>query len=60
MTTTLLSEPLDSFICAVGALLKKNKVQDGPEVKAILTFFRTYGYSHIADDLSIFPSVSTV
>lgn len=45
-------EPLDAFICDVCALLKKQRVQDGPELQAVLSFLRTNGYTHIADDLS--------
>lgn len=46
-------EPLDAFVCDVCALLRKQRVpEDGPELKAVLSFLRTHGYSHIADDLS--------
>lgn len=51
MDTEPLAEPFDTFICNVGALLKKQET-DGPELRAVLEFFRTHGYAHIADDLS--------
>lgn len=58
------AEPdVDVFICEVGALLKKHRdcLQDGPELQAVLSFFKTHGYSHIADDLlSVFPTISAV
>lgn len=57
------AEPLDAFICDVGALLKKQRdsLADGPELQAVLSFLKTHGYSHIADDLlSVFPTISAV
>lgn len=48
-----LPEPLDTFICDVGALLKKQRghLEDGPELQAVLSFLKAHGYAHIANDL---------
>lgn len=56
-----MNELFDTFVCNVGALLKKQKhTQEGPEFQAVIDFLNTHGYSCIAADLSVLPPVPAV